>query len=276
MEVKWMIEDFEGRGILDPLIGEIKVQGMKCEIVTYIPFQSGKYDNYLDEDCVIFYGSLNLASQIHRTKPWVPGSICNFKNLCCLTYYSYWGQYLLNKDYIMLPLMELNRRKEDIYKQFGIDGCIFMRPDSGFKCFSGDVYKIEDVDSEINVINNYASKNIDEILVVISSPKKITAEWRCVVVNKKVVASSQYKENGKLDIKEGAEKDVIDLANEVASSEWQPDKAYTLDICKSNGEFYLLEANSFSCSGFYKCNPKPIVTIVSKIALEEWQEYQEP
>ena len=137
MDVKWLIEDFEGDGTLDPLIAEVEAQGMQCDVVNYVPFQSGKYNHYSDTDCVIFYGSLNLAKQLQREKPWVPGPICNFKNLRCLSYYSHWGQHLFNKDYIMLPLLELSRRREEIYKQFGVDDCIFMRPDSGAKTFYG-------------------------------------------------------------------------------------------------------------------------------------------
>ena len=276
MKVKWLVEDFEGGGILNPLIEEIRIQGMECEVVTYIPFQSGKYDNYFDEDCVIFYGSLNLASQIQRTKPWVPGAICNFKNLCCLTYYSHWGKYLFNKDYIMLPLMELSRRRKEIYKKFGIDNHIFMRPDSGSKTFHGDVYQMDELDSEIKLMDSYAGKNLDEILVIISSPKPIYREWRIVIDAKNgPIASSLYKENGKIKLVEGCPKEVFDIAKKVIRGKWQPDKIYTLDICESNGKFYLLEANSFSCSGFYKCDPKPIVTTISRIALEEWQEYQD-
>jgi len=34
------------------------------------------------------------------------------------------------------------------------------------------------------------------------------------------------------------------LAQEIAKEEWQPGRAYTLDICKSEGRYYLLEINS--------------------------------
>lgn len=276
MEVKWLIEDFEGDGGLDPLIEEVKSQGMRCEVVSYVPFQGGKYDHYSDDDCVIFYGSLNLASQIQREKPWVPGPICNFKNLCCLSYYSHWGRHLFNKDYIMLPLLELSRRREEIYKQFGVDDCIFMRPNSGAKTFYGNVYPLDELDSEINLMDSYAGLPLDEILVVVSSPKPIDKEWRVVVSAKYgAIASSLYKGNGEITSKEGCPSGVLDVANRISAEEWQPDKMYTVDVCESNGKFYFLEVNSFSCSGLYKCDPKPIVTEASRIALEEWQEYQE-
>ena len=279
MDVKWLVEDFEGDGTLDPLIAEIKLQGMQCEVVNYTPFQGGEYNQYSDEDCVVFYGSLNLARQLQREKPWVPGPICNFKNLCCKTYYSYWGNYLFNQDYIMLPMLEIKRRREEIFKQFGIDDTIWIRPDSGAKTFAGQIVPLEFLDKDFDLFGSYAGKPIDEIIAVISSPKVIEKEWRIVVVDKKVRAYSQYKKDGKLDISSEWDDDTYNAwhyAYKIAKEEWQPDIAYTLDICKSNGKYYLLEANSFSCSGLYSCDFNPIVYSVSKAALKEWKDYQEP
>lgn len=275
MKVKWLVEDFEGDGTLDRLIAEIKLQGMQCEVVNYIPFQGGEYNQYSDEDCVVFYGSLNLARQLQREKPWVPGPICNFKNLCCKTYYSYWGEHLFNQDYIMLPMLEIKRRREEIFKQFGKDDMIWIRPDSGAKTFAGQTVPLESLDKEFDLFGNYAGKPIDEIMAIISSPKVIESEFRIVVIDRKVVAFSQYKNNDKLEVKEGADEGSIILANNIVRSSWQPDIAYTLDICKSDEKYYLLEANSFSCSGLYACSPESIIREMSKAALEEYNSYNE-
>ena len=119
MEVKWVVEKYDTDIALKLLIEEIGKQGMECQVVKYVPFQGGKYDLYKDEDCVVFYGSLNLARQLQREKGWVPGSYCNFKNFECTTYYSHFGKYLLNDDYIMMPLLDFYRKRKDIYAEFG-------------------------------------------------------------------------------------------------------------------------------------------------------------
>lgn len=276
MDVKWLVEDFEGDGSLNPLISEIKSQGMQCEVVNYTPFQGGEYNQYSNEDCVVFYGSLNLARQLQREKSWVPGPICNFKNMCCKTYYSYWGEYLFNQDYIMLPMLEIKRRREEIFKQFGIDDTIWIRPDSGAKTFAGQTVPLEFLDKDFDLFGSYAGKPIDEIIAIISSPKVIDKEFRIVIVDGKPIAASQYKRDGKLDIKEGCDFNAWNKANSIASEDWQPDIAYTLDICLSNGGYSLLEANSFSCSGLYACEPKFVVKETSEAALKEWKDYQEP
>lgn len=278
MKVKWLVENYESDSSLTPLMDEIKKQGMDLEVVKYEPWESGEFNQYPNEDCVVFYGTLNLGRQLQREKGWVPGVYCNFKNLCCKTYYSYWGKYLFNQDYIMLPMLEILRRREEIFKQFGIDGVIWIRPDSGAKTFTGQTVPLEFLDKEFDLFGNYAAAPLDEIIAVISSPKVIDIEWRFVVVDKKVVAGSQYKKDDKLDISGTWNYDLLRAkvyAQEIADEEWQPDIAYTLDICKSNGKYSMLEANSFSCSGLYESDPKPIVEAISRVALKEWKDYYE-
>jgi len=275
MKPKWLIENYEHDSSLDPLIDEIKNQDMEVKVVKYEPFESGKYDFYNVDDCVVFYGTLNLGRQLQRQKPWIPGVYCNFKNLCCHTYFSYWSKYLLNQDYIMLPMIEILKKREYIYNHFGKREVIFIRPDSGAKPITGQTLKYEDLDKEFKLFGDYAGNDLDQIIAIISSPKSINIEWRFVVVDKKVVAGSQYKKNGKLDISRFFDVEAFELANKIAQEDWQPDRAYTLDICEWCGMYYLLEANSFSCSGLYEADPKPIVEEISRIALEEWKEYNE-
>lgn len=284
MKVKWLIEDYEHDSSLQPLMDEIKKQGMELKVVKYEPWESGEFNQYPNEDCVVFYGTLNLGRQLQKEKGWIPGVYCNFQNLCCITYYSYWAKYLFNSDYIMLPMMEIKRREDYVFDMFGVDDCIFIRPNSGAKTFTGQVLKREEIDQEFKLFGNYAAKPLDQIITVISSAKVIEKEWRFVVINKKVVACSQYRDFAKekvsdnkkkyeLFIEEGSEIGAKLLVERIAAEEWQPDIAYTLDICKSNGKYSLLEANSFSCSGLYEGKPEPIVKEISKAALEEWEDY---
>ena len=275
-EVKWLVEHYQKDKSIDLLIDEVKLQGMQCEVIKEHFWEIGECNQYKDEECVVFYGSLNLARKLQKTKGWIPGPYCNFKNFQCSTYYSYWGQYLLNDDYIMLPLMDFYRRRESVYRWYGLyDNCIFMRSNSGAKSFNGAIFPKEELDSEMQLINTGGGKPSDEIIVIISTPKVIEKEWRIVIANRRAISYSQYKKDGKVDIIEGCDSGAIELANLVAKEEWQPDYVYTLDICKSNDDYYLLECNSFSCAGLYDCSVKRIVKSVSEVALKEWREYQE-
>ena len=275
MKPKWLIENYEHDSSLQPLIDEIKNQNMEIEVVKYEPWESGTFNQFADNDCVIFYGTLNLGRQLQREKPWIPGVYCNFKNLCCHTYYPYWGKYLLNQDYIMLPMLEILRKREYIYNNFGKKEVIFIRPDSGAKPITGQTLKYEELDKEFKLFGDYAGNDLDQIIVIISSPKPIEIEWRFIVANKKVIAGSRYKKNNKLNINNFFSVEAFELADKIAKEQWQPDKIYTLDICQCYGSYYLLEANSFSCSGLYLCSPEAVVKAVSESALKEWKEYNE-
>lgn len=274
-DVKWLIEKYEDSNFINGLIDTVKANRFHYKVIDIFNFQYkiSSSSFFHNDSCVVFYGGLLLAKILQREKQWVPGPICNFQNLECLTYFSYFGKYLLNQDYIMMPLNEFYRKKDDIYNKFSIDNKVFLRPNSGAKTFCGNIYDYDFLDSEINTIRLYGKLPIDRILSVISSPKKIDKEWRIVIVDRKVVAYSLYKKDGEIFEKRECDEGAIELSKAIANEKWQPDYAYTVDICLSNGYYKLLEVNSFSCSGLYECDPNLIVESVSDCAIKEWKDY---
>jgi hypothetical protein len=274
MTPKWIVENDVFDEDLGPLVDEIKRQGMEVVEIKYVPFESGSYDHFKDNDCVIFYGSLNLMRQLQRQKPWVPGGWCNFQNFECTTYYAHFGKYLLNDRYIMMPLAEVKRRKDELYhpplsSEFHP---IFIRPSSGFKTFTGKVVLEKDFEKDFEWFDEFATP---ESIVVIADPWDIKAEYRFFVANKQVIASSSYRIDGKLNYDALVPDGARDLAIKIAAEEWEPDPLYVIDICCHEGRlgdgFYLMEINSFSCSGLYHCDIKPIVEYASKQAKSEWE-----
>lgn len=273
-EVHWLIEEGPFEDDIDIFIAEIKKQGHNLQTIQYCPFESKNYRNLYPEDaCVIFYGSINLARQLQRQTPWIPGPIVNFDNYKCSTYYAHWGSYLLNNEYTMLPYAELFRKRHDLYKILGQkenELNLFIRPDDGCKSFGGHVISEKDFKIKGGPVGEYAKP---ETLIIASSPKTIQYEWRVVICDKKAISACQYKLYDKLNIDKKVPNKVYDKANEIASSEWQPDRMYVLDICSiDSGELKLIEANSFSCSGLYCCDPENIVKEASRVAVEEWKD----
>ena len=68
MKPKWLIEDFALENNFSALADEVKKQGMECEVIKYIPFESGTYNVFKDSDCVIVQSSLQLAGQLLKEK----------------------------------------------------------------------------------------------------------------------------------------------------------------------------------------------------------------
>lgn len=273
MKVTWVIEGEAFEENIDALKAELTRQEVPFELVKYIPFKEiHNPKDVAPNGCVLFYGSLNLMRQLLRQKSWIPCGWCTLKNFECSTYYAYFGKFLLNQDYIMMPAVELLRQKNFVYNKMGIDDCVFVRPSSGFKEFAGAIVPFKEMNENVLGFGFYHEN--PELLTVVTTPKVIAKEWRFVVAKKKVITGSQYR-LGK-DVEPELVKMTCNAAvfaqNIVDAAEWEPDPIYTLDVCESNGELYLLELNAFSTSGLYDCDLEVIVRVASEMAEEEWKE----
>jgi hypothetical protein len=171
----------------------------------------------------------------------------------------------------------LKRRKDELYRLFGVDNCLFIRPDSGFKTFTGRVVSYEEFDTDYEWMTEFSDR---DALAVISSPKPIGAEFRFVICKNAIVTGCYYKVNSELRpepfSKFNWKKQVVDLlfhnawkfAEEVAKVDWEPEPIYVMDVCSTNNECKILELNSFSCSGLYWCDLKKVVKVASELAVE--------
>lgn len=271
MTVNWLVEDFNED--LGHFVDEIKRQGHTVEVVKYVPFESGDYNTFTDDQCVIFHGSLNLMRQLQRQKKWVPGGWCNFKNFECTTYYAHFGKYLLNGSYMMMPLAEMIRRKQELLSFYG--GVLFVRPSTGFKTFTGQVLFEATFDKDVEWFVEFAKP---EDIVAVSKARTLGNEYRFWVAQKKVIAGSQYKIKGSVELEryDPAKHPVeaLQLAERIAAEEWEPDPLYVIDVVNEGDNWFLLEINAFSCSGLYDVDPEPLVREASRIALDEWKELQ--
>jgi hypothetical protein len=273
--VKWLIEKNVFDEEVENMVQIIQDQRHECKFISYVPFEgSDKFLSLFDEeDCVIFYGSLQMANEVKRKAKWIPGLYCNLPAYECSFYYPYFGYRLLNEKYIMLPFGELNRRKDFLLDTLGVDHSLFIRPNSGFKLFTGQVVTRATWEKDLKLLGFY---DVDpECLVVVATPFKLAREWRFVIANGKVISGSQYRnKKNKLEKTSILPLSIWDFAqNTVNEVNYSPDKVWVLDICESNNELYVLEVGGFSTAGLYACDMKPIITEVSKIAEEEWNEY---
>ncbi|RDJ35035.1 MAG: DUF4343 domain-containing protein [Crenarchaeota archaeon] len=270
MKPKWLLEtDTFDKNIEEEIKEAVTSQGMEYKVIDYVPFDGLVFDQYAPDDCVIAHGSLGMTQQCLRKTQWVPGAWCNLKHFKCHHYYPRLNKYLLNDEYIILPYGELMRQKRFIYRTLGYDDCVFMRPDSGFKNFTGKVVYRGDYAKDIEFFGFYDVE--PEELVIVAEPRRIDEEWRLVIVDKKVVTGSLYKYRGVPQLESGCPDDVIEFATKVAET-WQPEKCWVLDVCRAIN-LRVVEINSFSSSGLYACDKFKVVEAVSKAAMDEWQEY---
>ncbi len=283
IEVKWLVEDGIFHANVKELAEEIKRQGMDCQLIDYkYEFINGigsTPKRFKENDCVICLGSFQEIDHWAKfSSQWCIW--CDLNNFKCSSYLPYFGKYVFNKKYVMMSLTELIRQKKDIYlylnsdldKNTIDDMQIFIRPDSGRKSFAGQLFKYSDLDDHF-IFDFMSNKNL---MVLASSPKEnIENEWRFIVADNKVITGSQYHKHNEIEICSGYEKEAFDYAQKVIDDvKWQPNDAYTLDVAKTkDGEFHIVEINSFSCSDPYMPDWKIYVEEISKLALKKFEEF---
>ena len=193
---KFLVEKDIFEENLVELIDAIHFCGYQYKVDSYVPFEGTKIKELFNEhDCVVAHCSLQMASYIQRNCSWIPGVFYNRKNYECTSYYNMFGNYLLNSRYIMLPYGELIRQKDFLIETLGNNNCLFVRPNSGYKIFTGTVIDCNDYADSVKKLGFYDVYDND--LVVVSEPKNILREWRFVIYKNRIVASSLYKEHDK-------------------------------------------------------------------------------
>jgi len=276
MKIGWLIDAEMFDHYRDDLVAAIRSQGHEAQFIR-APRPPYRWDDvgcsyretFPEGMCVVAHGDIELVTRIYRERRWRPGAFATIERFFCSSYYCWFGEYLLNRDYIMLPFGELPRCQDFLFRSVGCDDRIFVRPDSPLKLFTGQVASSDTFDVDLEFMSFYEFSK--ESLVVVSAPRDITAEWRFVVVNRKVVAGCQYKRNGKIDSNSHYDPTAFALAAKVASSDYQPDLAWVMDICQTaDGEFHLLEIGGFSFADLYSCDKAAVVAAVSEAAHTFW------
>jgi hypothetical protein len=250
----------------------VERQGLECYVVGQHTLTNNlellRADGPLtEEDCVVCYSSFPMAHFIQEQRAWTPGSWCAFDNLACSTYYAYWGRYLLNARYTMLPGVEAIRQQDFLYEVFGQSGEVSVRPNTVEKLFVGRCVGQEEFASAIAPARYRPAE-----MVVVAAKQPILREWRLVVAESRIVAAGQYYANGELSVVPVCPDEVGAFAAEMLREVgWRPDPIFMLDICESQGRLWLLELNSFGCSGLYGCDLDAVVEAASDLARKQKQ-----
>lgn len=285
MNVKWLVENFEQDNKIWKLIAELKRRNQPLEFVDYFNYSirnsvldaegNPTQTKFTDDDCVIFQGSIQMALWLKRHKPWVPCVWLDPDKFKCTTFYSYLGEHLFNDNYEFTTVGEFKRKYESYYSRSGIDNCLFIRPDSGLKSFTGQVFYKE---NHVTDWKFFDQSTKPEDIIVVASPKVIKAEYRLVIAEGEVIASSQYQREGKREQLPGCPPAVATLGHEIANvidRDMKIGPMYVVDIATTHsGVPRLMEINCFNCAGLYECDKSNIVEAANMIAWKEYQAYK--
>jgi hypothetical protein len=268
----WLIEAGVYGAEADPLLDEIRRQGMAAAVVPFEALLKGKAvavggRTLEDGDCVLGYGTFPFVREIQLHRRWVPGAWCNAEGLDCTCYFAHFGKFLLNQPYAILPGVEATRQRDWLFRVLGRDDEVFVRPTGCHKLFTGRCVYRDDFASAL------APTRYDPTtLVVVASPREIDREWRLVTMGDQVLAASQYAEQGGKSVAEGCPEPVRAYAEQLLTAvPWRPDPILMMDVCEAEGELWLVELNGFSTSWLYQCDLATVVSRARELAVAIWE-----
>ncbi len=272
MNVGWLIDATAFEAYHDELASAITRQGHSVVSINRPnpPYQWTDTKNayrkaFPSGSCVVAHGDIDLVLRVRADNFWTPGVFASVERFFCSHYYSHFGKFLLNRDYIMLPYAELPRCQDFLFDSLGQEDTLFVRPDSPLKLFTGMTISRPTFQRDFEFMGFYEFPV--ESLVVVSSPKRIVSEWRFVVVDRTIVSGSQYVEAREKISRTANDPKALDFAQSILDVEYEPDPVWVLDVCQTDDNHYhLLEIGGFSFSDLYATDKELVVQAVSAVA----------
>ena len=182
------------------------------------------------------------------------GVFCNLDELDACSFYSKLPYDSLGRHFACVKMKEV-RHTIGEFRENGILGDDFFIKASKFGKRAGSHV------ISLNEIPYYTDKyKVDEDeMMLLAAPVNFTSEYRVIVKEDKPLVACQYKSHGKMDEQEltpDKEDSILNWVYENVINYYTPKcKLYVIDIGLIDGsKMSVVEMNSFSSSGFYKCD----------------------
>ena len=188
----------------------------------------------------IFYGSPVIGRRLQKAHgpkalSWLYDYVydCNY-------YLPYFQGLALNNPHMFVESGTLS-----LLAEFLENPEWFIKQNSGYKTFTGMVGS-----------GGIETGLFHHELLMLAQKKPIEAEWRFVIKDNSVLTYSAYGDNMQCG------KEAEEFAKTCLSTGYDPAPMWTLDICRSEGAYKVLEVNSLLSAGWYDCDIRAIVEAV--------------
>lgn len=258
----WIIENNEHSETTHKIIEALDNLGIPYSIHKIVPIEGeilGELPN--NEGKVTCYGPYSMRKYLKKNN-YNPGTY-DLEPFDFETQKSNWGERMLNFDSEVLKFKDV--------KEWPVDEVRFLRPIQDSKVFAGNIFEWKDFNEwqnkVVNLKEDYGDSLSGDTIIQVATPKNIYKEFRVWIVDGKVVETSQYRQNLRLNMKphEETPQDVIAYVNESVEM-WNPHDVFVIDIALlKNGEKKIIEINTFNAAGFYKADVKKIISAVEEM-----------
>jgi hypothetical protein len=204
---------------------------------------------------IVAYGSTGIDTVVARNH-WLPG-VWASSDMSESGSLKILGNDYLNHDMKIVSCHDVANVAADLDLEF-----VFMKPNSNTKRFGGCVVETSRLYFFMEpIIANLQGKDLD---VCIAPIRQIKEEYRLFIVSGQVVSASMYTKNFQKTIVAGATPEVIAYAEEILKK-YNPVDAFVLDICVTDDNMYVVEANPFNHSGLYANDTDAIVSAINTL-----------
>lgn len=218
---------------------------------------------------VLFWGSLGAAygeeSMLAGLRSDLrPGAIGDIRRFYCSAYQrELRGVAMVNAHSVFTSVAELVREPARVLTSLGRPACVFVRPDSPLKPFSGRVLNVSDL--SLGALDHGFYYDDERLPIVVSDVRTVGREWRLVVGQGQIIAGCEYQAS-RTGMGAGVPGSVLNVATRVASASWQAAPLYVVDVAEVDGALAVMELNPFSGADLYDCEPDAIVDAASAVA----------
>jgi len=257
----WIVQ--KNLGDQTALMAALDAEDIPHRDIIHIPF-SNELPDVEWNGPVICYGATRFITTALAAGRWKPGAFFDPETFRHSVAHAHYGKALLNHVARVLPMSEFRREPH------APDDLFFLRPDADLKDFPGALLEWREFEDWYGHVSAGGVLFEPSIPVVVGAPIRIAREWRLFMLEGKCLAATQYRQEGRLAIKEGAPPAVVAFAESLART-WMPAPVAVYDVALSYEEFRLglLEINCFNSAGFYAADVRRIVREVTAFVQRE-------
>ena len=254
--VRWVVQSNLGSADdVAKLMGFLDRLGIPWLPLRVIPFDDTPPD-VPEGGAVVFYGSTTLMRNVARAGRWEPGVFFDEARFSFEALRDGYGPALLNAASEVVRVGEFVARDLDPEAEF------FVRPAGDLKEFAGAVHAFGELRGwRDGLAASHGPLGLDTRIQV-APPVEVISEWRTVVVDGRVVASSQYRSHGRLRVTGEVPAAVTEFA-EAMAARYAPAPVFVLDVGEVEAGLRVVETNCFNSSGFYWCDLYAVVRAVT-------------
>lgn len=172
----------------------------------------------------------------------------------CSAYYPRIPEALVNREYQLTTLGDFCWNADRFFaRSAGEHGGLFVRPDSGFKEFTGSVLQSADLPQWWQA--RAALYTPSDLPILIAPAVTIGQEWRCLVLDSEIIAASSYRPTYSV----GIPAPVREFVERLLPTCGFPARAFIADVGETADGPRVLELGCLLCCSWYEADVSAVV-----------------